>query len=77
LGWASRSNIALADELLAGPEQQSAIRCLDPGFIQRDQNFGMGSAIGKPDCTCGSFEVRRLCRIFQFLGALLQLLAPA
>src|ERR1700732_4153998 len=61
-------------ELLAGPEQQPAVWRLDRGIIQRDQNLGMRSAIGKPDRPRGSLEVRRLCRIFQLLGALLQLL---
>ena len=65
--------VALADELLAGFEQQPAIRRLDAGVVQRHQHFGMRAAVGQPDGTGGSFEMRRLGRIFQPLGALLQL----
>ena len=66
--------VALADELLAGPEQQSAVRRRDGGIVQRNQNLGMRSAIGKLDRPCGSLQVGGLCRIFQLLGPLLQLL---
>jgi hypothetical protein len=34
----------------------------------------MRSSIGKPDGPCGSFVVSSFCRIFQLLGAPLQLL---
>ena len=55
-------------------KQQPAVRRLDRGILQRDQNLGMRPAIGKPDRPRRSLEVRGLCRIFQLFRALLQLL---
>ena len=66
--------IALADELLAGLEQQPAIGGNDGGIIQRNQNLGVRSAVGELDGPCGALQVSGLCRTFQLRGSLLQLL---
>src|SRR5438128_1768003 len=55
------------------PPESRPIGRLNRGILQRDQNLRMRSAIGEPDRSGRSLEMRGLCCIFQLLGALLQL----